>query len=292
MIDYIIFLDSDDYWELNCIEECVPRMDGVEVVWFDYKNIYERGFLDKKTDWTWFREYNKNSIGEKISSKLWLEQYRYIKHFAFAWQGMVNFTFLKNIKLKFIEGIFAEDCHFGVLLFMQSSYIFLLSKKLLIYRIRNGATTTRNFKKNSKDGLPFYMQGLLSHFDIKAAKEYYSVYSWVQIILNIMHLYNIEEKIHSDLYHFLIGNFSKRILKFNFDYKQDPMHLNNFINFAKISADLYQELQNKVDCTVQLNQLQSKLSFQTQYGTAKSRIQNQLSYKLGQTMIINSKNIS
>ncbi|EOI5271974.1 sulfotransferase family 2 domain-containing protein [Campylobacter coli] len=33
------------------------------------------------------------------------------------------------------------------------------------------------------------------------------------------------------------------------------------------------------------------LSFQTQYGTAKSRIQNQLSYKLGQTMIINSKNI-
>ncbi|TXE87453.1 glycosyltransferase family 2 protein, partial [Campylobacter volucris] len=35
IIDYIIFLDSDDYWELNCIEECVPRMDGVEIVWFD-----------------------------------------------------------------------------------------------------------------------------------------------------------------------------------------------------------------------------------------------------------------
>ncbi|MCV3360264.1 glycosyltransferase, partial [Campylobacter lari] len=35
IIDYIIFLDSDDYWELNCIEECVPRMDGVDVVWFD-----------------------------------------------------------------------------------------------------------------------------------------------------------------------------------------------------------------------------------------------------------------
>ncbi|EIQ1756789.1 sulfotransferase family 2 domain-containing protein [Campylobacter coli] len=33
------------------------------------------------------------------------------------------------------------------------------------------------------------------------------------------------------------------------------------------------------------------LSFQTQYGAAKSRIKNQLSYKLGQTMIINSKNI-
>ncbi|HED6163236.1 TPA: hypothetical protein R5W74_001343 [Campylobacter coli] len=51
-------------------------------------------------------------------------------------------------------------------------------------------------------------------------------------------------------------------------------------------------LQNSIQKnSVQLNQLQFKLSFQTQYGTAKSRIQNQLSYKLGQTMIINSKNI-
>ncbi|EAH7351385.1 galactosyltransferase [Campylobacter coli] len=33
------------------------------------------------------------------------------------------------------------------------------------------------------------------------------------------------------------------------------------------------------------------LSFRSKHGTAKSRIQNQLSYKLGQTMIINSKNI-
>ncbi|EOZ7892729.1 alpha-2,3-sialyltransferase, partial [Campylobacter coli] len=33
------------------------------------------------------------------------------------------------------------------------------------------------------------------------------------------------------------------------------------------------------------------LSFQTKYGTAKTRIQNQLSYKLGQAMILNSKSI-
>ncbi|MCV3416149.1 alpha-2,3-sialyltransferase, partial [Campylobacter lari] len=31
--------------------------------------------------------------------------------------------------------------------------------------------------------------------------------------------------------------------------------------------------------------------FQTKYGTAKTRIQNQLSYKLGQAMIVNSKSI-
>ncbi len=33
------------------------------------------------------------------------------------------------------------------------------------------------------------------------------------------------------------------------------------------------------------------LSFQSKYGTAKQRIQNQLSYKLGQAMITNSKSL-
>ncbi|MFG5129973.1 hypothetical protein [Campylobacter lari] len=41
--------------------------------------------------------------------------------------------------------------------------------------------------------------------------------------------------------------------------------------------------------SIKLNRLQSKLSFQTKYGTAKTRIQNQLSYKLGQVMMVNSK---
>ncbi|ENU2566603.1 coiled-coil domain-containing protein [Campylobacter coli] len=51
-------------------------------------------------------------------------------------------------------------------------------------------------------------------------------------------------------------------------------------------------LQNSIqEKSTQLGQLQSKLSFQTKYGTAKIRIQNQLSYKLGQAMIVNSKSL-
>ncbi|EFO9214477.1 alpha-2,3-sialyltransferase [Campylobacter lari] len=52
---------------------------------------------------------------------------------------------------------------------------------------------------------------------------------------------------------------------------------------------------SKISKTIQKNpQIESQnkfLSFQTKYGTAKSRIQNQLSYKLGQAMIVNSKSI-
>ncbi|MGI7088190.1 capsular polysaccharide synthesis protein [Campylobacter coli] len=56
------------------------------------------------------------------------------------------------------------------------------------------------------------------------------------------------------------------------------------LDFGKMYMDIRDRLY--------LRSLQANpLSFQTKYGTAKQRIQNQLSYKLGQAMIINSKSI-
>ncbi|EGG1561931.1 hypothetical protein IDC62_001756 [Campylobacter jejuni] len=56
------------------------------------------------------------------------------------------------------------------------------------------------------------------------------------------------------------------------------------LDFGKMYMDIRDRLY--------LRSLQANpLSFQAHHGTAKSRIQNQLSYKLGQTMIVNSKNI-
>ncbi|MPB20691.1 hypothetical protein YN63_004840 [Campylobacter coli] len=61
-------------------------------------------------------------------------------------------------------------------------------------------------------------------------------------------------------------------------------------NIINSNINQINQLQNNIqEKSTQLNQIQSKLSFQTKYGTAKTRIQNQLSYKLGQVMIVNSK---
>ncbi|MCW1872674.1 sulfotransferase family protein, partial [Campylobacter jejuni] len=43
--------------------------------------------------------------------------------------------------------------------------------------------------------------------------------------------------------------------------------------------------------TNQIHNLNKTLNFQTQHGTARTRIQNQLSYKLGQALILNSKSV-
>ncbi|WP_393921472.1 glycosyltransferase family 2 protein [Campylobacter lari] len=139
IIDYIIFLDSDDYWELNCIEECVPRMDGVEVVWMNYHFYYYDINLDddRKT----LLERCGFQKGMKITSQdLLLRMYNISRDsFWFAWQGMINFNFLKSIKLKFLNEILHEDHYFGKLLFFQASNICVLTNKLLYHRIRKGS---------------------------------------------------------------------------------------------------------------------------------------------------------
>ncbi|QKF79243.1 hypothetical protein [Campylobacter armoricus] len=63
-------------------------------------------------------------------------------------------------------------------------------------------------------------------------------------------------------------------------------------NIINSNINQINQLKNNIqEKSTQLNQIQSKLSFQTKYGTAKTRIQNQLSYKLGQAMITNSKSL-
>ncbi|WP_052781518.1 coiled-coil domain-containing protein [Campylobacter coli] len=95
-------------------------------------------------------------------------------------------------------------------------------------------------------------------------------------------------------------NSLQTTLKDNKAHLIQAQNLNNTLNKTIQEKDIIinsntnqiDQLQNNIKEKIkQLNQLQSKLSFQTQYGTAKSRIQNQLSYKLGQAMIINSKSL-
>ena len=55
---------------------------------------------------------------------------RKINAFWWAWEGLIDFRFLCEIRLKFIEGIIHEDHHFGALLFAQSRAIHILPQKL------------------------------------------------------------------------------------------------------------------------------------------------------------------
>ncbi len=113
---------------------------------------------------------------------------------------------------------------------------------------------------------------------------------------------------HFNEEHFNEEHEIDEILDFLVDYKNIITDYNKRMDPVKISfyqkeiADLKSDISNKnklIEDKVSqiqkldqnLNQIRNKLSFQTKYGTAKFRIQNQLSYKLGQVMIVNSKSL-
>ncbi|EPC1857211.1 hypothetical protein ACYQE6_000385 [Campylobacter coli] len=89
---------------------------------------------------------------------------------------------------------------------------------------------------------------------------------------------------------FIQSNFYQILL----DYKDEVLVdlRKNIVTIVKEKNNIIEE-KNRIIYSdmIKSNQIQSKLSFQFKYGTAKSRIQNQLSYKLGQAMIVNSKSI-
>ncbi|EAK4311083.1 glycosyltransferase family 2 protein, partial [Campylobacter jejuni] len=96
-IDYIIFLDSDDFWKSNCIEECVKRINSVDIVWFSYDSLIEIPLKKKTKNQMQFFDYNQEQI---ITSIDWLKQVNsgHKPLFWFAWQGMINFNFLMKIR--------------------------------------------------------------------------------------------------------------------------------------------------------------------------------------------------
>ncbi|EIT8656137.1 hypothetical protein L3M70_001662 [Campylobacter coli] len=99
---------------------------------------------------------------------------------------------------------------------------------------------------------------------------------------------NVEKEI-VDLFYFIETNSilkskNKSLLDFIFDIQEDleKLHQENLSQIQNLNQTI--ETKNKT-----IQNKDDLLNFQAQYGTAKSRIQNQLSYKLGQTMIVNSK---
>lgn len=267
-IDYLIFLDSDDFWELDCVEECVKNIQDADILWFDFYFLYD-GIKDKSMK-THLENYAFTQSGF-ISSDEWMQRNweTNIRSFPFAWSGMINFNFLKSIGLKFLNETTAEDLHFGVLLFAQASKIYILNEKLYHYRIRPRSTCVYD-EKISKENLPPYLYELYEMFDQNAelTKEYHKATNHIKIAQAILEWIkeHEEEEVAQKVKRIFLPTYCNRsqaILKF----KDDPL---------KFEEKFYT--------------LKPFIERPRPYGAAK-RIKNQLSYRIGLAIIENSKSL-
>ncbi|EDO8831274.1 glycosyltransferase, partial [Campylobacter coli] len=267
IIDYIIFLDSDDYWELNCIEECVPRMDGVDVLWFDAK-IKLDGI--KESNWKPVFKFFNWSEELIINKNMWLEQIvkNNVFFFYWAWAGMINFNFLKNIKLKFINYIIQEDDYFGILLFSQMSYCYILPKEFYNYRIRRHSTMnySNDYDLNS---IPIFFRDNVEIFEnAYQTKMYFHVSS---------NLVTGRELID------FINSLDCEILKMTLIKYIMPIYIKNayeIIHFSKDPLGLLPNIKIIKELMEQYNIKPHGIEF---------RFKNELHYAIGSTILQNCK---
>ncbi|EAK5651743.1 glycosyltransferase family 2 protein [Campylobacter lari] len=225
-IDYIIFLDSDNYWELNCLEECVVRMQNVDVLWFDHACIYDDGIEDKgqKTRMNIFnftqectitpRDYAKQAI--KVGSR----------DISFSWGGMINFSFLKQLKLKFINKIINEDIHFGMVLFASADSIYILPKRLYLCRLRANSISNHD-KKVTKANVSEYFKDLYEFFEenAKEAKNYLKAASRMITALELIEFFKDQKSENAlAIKETFLPFYIKKALMIK-KFKKDPLNL-------------------------------------------------------------------
>lgn len=180
-IDYIIFLDSDDFWENDLLEKCVEsaqiKNNKTDIIWFDWTEIYEDNKIQGKTALELFGFTNF----AQITAMQWLQRAkeRKISKFWFSVMGLIRFDYIRSVNLYFFDGIIFEDNLFGVLLFLQCESIVIVPQRLYNYRIRKHSTTNNNTKS-----LPPFIAPLKKHFiaDDKLW-DYFCAYSLCEMSL-------------------------------------------------------------------------------------------------------------
>ncbi|ECK2558168.1 glycosyltransferase, partial [Campylobacter jejuni] len=230
-IDYIIFLDSDDFWKSNCIEECVKRINNVDIVWFGHDLLIEIPLKKKTKNQMQFFDYNQEQI---ITSLDWLKQVNseYKPLFWFAWQGMINFSFLMKIRLKFINGIIHEDNHFGILLFSMAKYIYVYPETLYVYRVRSGSIMTQNDRTKVASNSYLYPLYLKANKNYELFKRYQAALSCVLSCVKVAEF--IEENKAENL---ILIEIKKVFIPMLLDravvilfLEKDPLNLSAYLN--------------------------------------------------------------
>ncbi|HEC1748941.1 TPA: glycosyltransferase family 2 protein, partial [Campylobacter lari] len=152
-------------------------MDGVDVVWFKEKILNETN-LDISTQTIFEKYYLKNTL----TNVDWIEiQSQKGNFFQFVCFGMINFAFLKRIKISFKDRIIGEDRVFGILLFLQCNKIYMLDLELYFYRIRENSIC--NYA-NTGDSFSRYHLQLFSGG--KNIKRHIRIYSHIKMLLALI----------------------------------------------------------------------------------------------------------
>ena len=220
-IDYIIFLDSDDYWKPYCIEECIKHSDGVDVVWFESECFLGNCVADDASlqHMCGFLHSTMQSRNDFIQSC----KDNNVKAFWIVVCALINFSFLKRVQLTFYDGVIHEDHNFGLLLILQCRNIFVFCETLYCVRISSASTT--RFDSKNPHIVPHCKHIYQAFNNARLAKQYHIASSWFLMLLELIQfLKDHPNKDNETIEQLFFPYYIEYSLKL-FDFKHDPLNL-------------------------------------------------------------------
>lgn len=155
--DYVFFLDSDDWIELDALKILSENLSGEDMVCFGGRRYLEEKGTYEEPD---KMEYESDLTGWEYYSRHALESRKFA--FVCVVLRLYRRQFLLENGLKFTEGIYHEDNMFTPVACYYANKVKLIPDCLYDYRVRgNSIMTTRSIKHN-KDIL--FIANTLSEF--------------------------------------------------------------------------------------------------------------------------------
>lgn len=167
--DYIMFLDSDDYWEGDFLYDLAnyTRTNNLDYIFFRYKSYYQ------KTNR--IEEPYLYCQREKIKGKEGAECLEYIlhhnkKHNWYAWLGIIYRKFIIENNLYFQKGRTYEDVMWTPKVFLTAKKVDYYDKAVYVYRQeRDGQITSKLSYINLLDSIyvASYWEERISEYSIR-----------------------------------------------------------------------------------------------------------------------------
>lgn len=161
--DYVIFVDSDDYWRHNdSLQKLVEvlKKEPIDVLCFNVSYYYE----DTKSyrDWAPFPE---NVLTPTTPSEYLIEMQKTGTLPMSAWSKVCRRKFLVDNNISFIKGIRGEDSPWMIDLLDKAKRIHCVNEYVYAYRQNREGSITNTLKIEEKDSLCIVLDRELSLID-------------------------------------------------------------------------------------------------------------------------------
>lgn len=146
--EYIYYMDSDDYLELECLEQVYrkAKQDNLNIVIFRHYEIYEGNEYNIKTEVNIDIDFSKIYSGVEVADMV-----LNCKFLGTPWNKLFKRECLIKDNFEFEAGRYVQDWYPIFREIYSSNRIAFIDKPLYNYRIRKGSTTSKKGKKNIDD---------------------------------------------------------------------------------------------------------------------------------------------